>query len=488
MKKRLIGLMVIAALAVAGAVVLGAVRSLPVLRGEKKADPWRQVVRERAHTDHTGLIEGPFDPGDGPAVTKVCLGCHEETAKEVMGTSHWTWQGQSVHIPGHEQALRIGKKNLINNFCIAVGPNLTRCTSCHAGYGWVDDSFDFQNQDNIDCLVCHDSTGTYQKANGGGFPNPSVDLLKVARSVSSPTRHNCGVCHFAGGGGDAVKHGDMDGTMFFPSGRIDVHMGKDDLVCVDCHKTEHHNISGRSMSVSVDDNNRVACTDCHDPKPHREDRLNEHTEAVACQSCHIPVMAVESPTKMTWDWSTAGKDIPNADPHEYLKIKGSFKYAKQVVPEYAWYNGTARRYISGETIDPTKVTRINHPIGGATDPKAKIWPFKVHRGKQPYDTEYNHLLIPKLAGPGGYWNDFDWEKACKLGAQESGVAYSGHLGFAKTEMWWPLSHMVSSSDKALQCTDCHGEGGRMDWTALGYEGDPAFHGGRLRTLDMEVGQ
>ena len=31
---------------------------------------------------------------------------------------------------------------------------------CHAGYGWVDDSFDFSKRENVDCLVCHERTRT----------------------------------------------------------------------------------------------------------------------------------------------------------------------------------------------------------------------------------------------------------------------------------------------------------------------------------------
>ena len=54
----------------------------------------------------------------------------------------------------------------------------------------------------------------------------------------------------------------------------------------------------------------------------------------------------------------------------------------------------------------------------------------------------------------------------------------GEYDFAPTEMSWPLSHMVAPAGDALQCADCHGEGGRMDWDALGYPGDPAAHGAR----------
>jgi hypothetical protein len=136
------------------------------------------------------------------------------------------------------------------------------------------------------------------------------------------------------------------------------------------------------MSVSVDDRNRVACTDCHSEAPHRQERLDSHTRTVACQTCHIPRMAVEAATKMAWDWSTAGGEAPaGLDPRLYSKTRGTFQFAKDVAPEYYWYNGTAERYLMGDKIDPGRVTRINFPLGGARDPRARIWPFKVHRGK-----------------------------------------------------------------------------------------------------------
>lgn len=450
--------------------------------------PTTHVQPKKSHTDHATLIRGPF--AGGPSVTRVCLGCHENAGREMLATAHWTWLGDEVRVPGHDEPLRIGKKNLINNFCIGVQPNLARCTSCHAGYGWLDASFDFSNQNNIDCLVCHDTSGTYRKdADHGGVVAQGVDLLAVARSVGFPTRRNCGTCHFAGGGGDAVKHGDLDGTMSQPPERIDVHMGRLNFDCQECHRTRGHKIAGRSMSVSVEDAGGVACTQCHSSAPHREQRLNAHISAVACQTCHIPEYAVETPTKMSWDWSTAGQDRPDADPHEYSKLKGSFVYASNVKPEYRWYNGRAQRYLLGDRMDPNQVTRINYPQGSIADPAAKIWPFKVHCGKQVYDTQHNYLLAPKTFGPGGYWTDFNWDQACRLGSKDTGLAYSGKYGFAATEMYWPLSHMVATKDKALQCRDCHGPRGRLDWKALGYEGDPAkLHVRLASTASTHCGQ
>ncbi|MBW1873046.1 MAG: tetrathionate reductase family octaheme c-type cytochrome [Deltaproteobacteria bacterium] len=445
-------------------------------RSEPSDDPWSKVEKKPSKTNHSNLFEAT-EFKDGPAVTKACLKCHPGSAKEIMQTSHWTWLGDEVVVPGHAKPQRLGKKNLINNFCISIESNWPQCTSCHAGYGWKDASFDFNKEENVDCLTCHDQSGGYSKSLNG-LPAKGVDLLAAAKSVGLPTRDNCGWCHFNGGGGDAVKHGDLDGSLAKPAERIDVHMGRHDFQCIDCHRTKQHVISGKMMSVSIDNLDEIKCSDCHSIAPHTSTRLNTHVDSLACQSCHLPLMAKKEATKMAWDWSTAGQDIDIKDPHKYLKIKGSFIYAKNVVPEYYWFNGKSKRYLKGDKIDPDSVTHINYPMGDVTDPAARIWPFKIHRAKQPYDQKHKYLIIPKTVGPGGYWTEFDWDLAAKLGAKESGLAFSSELGFAETDMFWMLTHMISPKEKALQCVDCHRPNGRLDWSSLGYEGDPAIIGGR----------
>jgi hypothetical protein len=188
---------------------------------------------------------------------------------------------------------------------------------------------------------------------------------------------------------------------------------------------------------------------------------------------------------MDWDWSTAGQDIEE-DPHEYLKIKGSFVYERNFMPEYEWYDGTADRYILGDEIDPNVTTVLNQPGGDITDPDAKIWPFKIHTASQIYDSNYNILLQPKTVGEGGYWTEFDWDQAARLGSEAAGLPYSGEYGFAPTEMYWTLTHMVQPKEQALNCSDCHSENGRMDWEALGYYGDPMNWGGRQSQKLVEV--
>ena len=294
--------------------------------------------------DEHEKITGPFaTPMD---VTRKCLECHEDASSDVMKTSHWTWALEQ-EIPEKGTSLR-GKKNVLNNFCGSVGANLARCTSCHISYGWKDASFDFTDQSRVDCLACHDNTGTYRKPGPAAgmppgytgdpiFDNDPVDLVYIAQNVSKPIRDNCGLCHFYGGGGNAVKHGDLDSTLFYPEKETDVHMAVDgnNFQCQDCHNTENHDIKGHSMLVSPRGANHVNCVDCHDQAPHSESLLNNHTASVACQTCHIPSFARELPTKLSWDWSTAGKEVVEAPVDKYgketySKKKGDFVWGKNV--------------------------------------------------------------------------------------------------------------------------------------------------------------
>ncbi len=115
----------------------------------------------KSTADHSKFKELEQNFQSGPEVTKACLNCHTEAAKQVQKTKHWTWDYLN---PENKQ--RLGKKNVINNFCIAVPSNHTFCTACHVGYGWKDDTFDFTVETNVDCVVCHDTTGKYRKLAG----------------------------------------------------------------------------------------------------------------------------------------------------------------------------------------------------------------------------------------------------------------------------------------------------------------------------------
>jgi hypothetical protein len=145
----------------------------------------------------------------------------------MLTSTHWLWKGPSPFTEGYEKRIDLGKATkTVNNFFIHIASNWPACTGCHAGYGWKDANFDFTDKTRIDCLVCHDTTGTYKKAPlGAGMPDPKVDLVHVAKNVGKPSRKTCGSCHFASGGEGAIKHGKLNPFLDFHSTSSDIHMG-----------------------------------------------------------------------------------------------------------------------------------------------------------------------------------------------------------------------------------------------------------------------
>jgi octaheme c-type cytochrome (tetrathionate reductase family) len=456
----------------------------------------------QSQVDHKALAQlaGPFaTPQD---VTAACLLCHPDSATQVMSTVHWTWEYTD---PVTGQVL--GKNNVVNNYCIALESNEPRCTSCHIGYGYKDNTFDFTAQNNVDCLVCHADTTIYKKFPAGAgnpvmgseakeFPAGSgkmwelVDLAAAAQSVSLPTRANCGSCHFFGGGGDAVKHGDLDTTMGTPSKDLDVHMSPDTLnyTCEACHSRGGHVIAGRIYTGEEP----VTCQDCHtgEKAPHQQstmgETLNNHTEALACQTCHIPAFARGEATKMSWDWSTAGEKDADGKPlvkkdeagHVvYDGQKGSFTSADNVTPYYGWWNGETRFLTAKDKIDPSRPVMMTAYQGSIDDGKSQIYPFKYFTGKTPYDTVNNVMVIPNLfpnspEDVDAYWKSYDWDKAIASGMTYAGLEYSGEYGFVDTVFMWVQNHQVAPAANAVQCEECHtADGGRLDFAALGFSAE-----------------
>ncbi|MDP4115005.1 MAG: tetrathionate reductase family octaheme c-type cytochrome [Bacteroidota bacterium] len=408
--------------------------------------------------------------GSPQEVTEACISCHNGRAQEVMQSNHWNWEREEF-IKGRG-VVYLGKKNAINNFCIGVEGNELSCAKCHIGLGMTSSStYSYTDSKNIDCLVCHDNTETYAKApEKGGAPDQTLDFSFIAQHVGKPKRSNCGVCHFLGGGGNNVKHGDLETALFEPSKETDIHMASSgmNLGCTECHKTEKHLISGKMYSLSSMNRNRATCEECHTDNPHSETVLNQHTYKVACQTCHIPVYAKVNATKLDWDWSTAGK-LKDGQPYEeddkdgnhtYLSIKGNFKWGKNLKPDYIWFNGTASHYLLGDKVNDTTKALVINPLNGSyNDRNSKIIPVKIHRAKQPFDPVNRILIQPKLyaekPGEGALWKDFNWQRASEVGMKEVNLPFSGKVSFIRTEMYWPINHMVSSKEKTVQCNECH---------------------------------
>lgn len=437
-----------------------------------------QIEKAGKNASHASyaILQQDFErPQD---VTNACLTCHESRGREVMQTAHWNWTSPDTLEDG--RVVHIGKKNVINNYCVGINSNEALCSGCHIGYGYSDKHFDFGSASNIDCLVCHDNTGSYSKAKGkSGMPAATVDLRMVAQAVGPSRNTNCLSCHAKGGGGNNVKHGDLDVDLANPERcdrNVDVHLALDGagLNCSQCHITRNHQIQGAGpMTNSFNLNsapNRASCYACHTDRPHSSPILNDHYAKVACQTCHIPRYAKLNPTKMSWDWSTATQLREGAYYEEssddglvrFDSKHGTSTYAKEVKPAYRWWNGIALTSNLDTKIKVSDTLDLNPLQGGYQDKESKIYPFKITRSKLPYDTEYLNFLQFRSFGPpgsGALWSDYDWDKAVSAGMEYLGRPYSGKMAFMDTRSYWPLHHMVSPATQALQCADCHSRNG-----------------------------
>ena len=443
-----------------------------------QATKGQQIWNTTDHRRHKVLQQ---DFKSGMEVTRACLSCHSEAEAQFHKTVHWTWLADPA-----DRTREYGKAgNSLNNFCISANKKQDKgCLSCHPGWGNSTDS-------GVNCLVCHsqknmnfdeaitDIKGFLEEGDEESLEiakEIQAELKEAAQSVGRPGRKNCGSCHFYGGGGDGVKHGDLDTSLSKPNKALDVHMGLDgeNFDCVRCHTTTLHNIAGRVYTLPaaqdrtslVEDDlaSKITCESCHTSTPHKAgSKANDHTDKVACQSCHIPEFARVNPTKMSWDWSQAGKTKDGKKyktkdefgKFDYLTIKGQMKWAKNIKPEYHWYNGIIHSTTAKDKIDPAQTVRVSWPEGSRDDVNSRIYPFKVHRGKQPYDKVNKTLLLPLLGGKDGYWGTLDWDRALSKGQEAVGIPFSGEFDFVESTYVYPITHMVAPKDNVVACIECH---------------------------------
>ena len=473
----------------------------------------------------------------GPSVTAACVKCHADEAKALLSTNHFTWLGSSTSV-GHTTPNSIGKRNVINNFCVANASNESRCMQCHPSYSspptkdpvtgapalntgpmYLWNTNPNVDLGRIDCLVCHTNMAVskYVKspANfGQPWPStpyacfPSCSAMQIcsnvdangapwsdgknycraptttpageipttlnlaANNVGAPARTNCGFCHFNAGGGDNVKMGDLGSALKTPTQAIDVHLGTDgadvQMTCVGCHESGGHGaIKGSGLSIPVDNEGRLTCTDCHSglhaPVHSALGLAAAHVDFIACQTCHIPKFSRTQFTKVNWDWQTAadkqncqglagcvgfgsvkypdgttvvagvGGEAPKAavlparqadvdalgmtaDVFEqgYDWKKGVSTYAKGVVPTYRFIAPSTQRQGTHETTAKDGMTGYGtqtdpYRLSDVLPPPApilagwKIAPFKKMLGRSPAFANGSAMLVPHVFGPDSLW-------------------------------------------------------------------------------------
>ena len=430
---------------------------------------------------HKDLI----DSYDG---TETCLACHEDEAKNFIHSVHYQWMGSTQNV-ANVNGKQLGKANTINEFgtnaminWIGIAKNSKGqvigqgCSQCHAGLGKKpENKVDDAELNNIDCLVCH-APGYKRhvvKENGKFKWKPigtPEQLTAMAQKVGMPTRENCLSCHANAGGGPNLKRGDLEPTLLNAPKNFDVHMSPKgmNMQCTDCHWGKDHKLGGGGAdNPAVDITDRqLSCEGCHTTAPHRSPLLNKHVRTVACETCHIPSFAKQSPTDMFRDWSKS-MYLKKYDKH----IPG-ITFKKNVKPVYAWWNGKTWFQDANKPIKIGKNNKfvISKPLGNIKDVHAKIYPFKYHEAKYPYDPATMKMIPVNI---GMLFMTGQWKKAIISGAKAFYGKAIENFKFAVSQRWMGIYHEVVPKAKALRCQDCHTAGkGRIDWKAMGYPGDP----------------
>jgi len=423
--------------------------------------------------------------------TKTCLQCHEAQAREVFSSVHYQWQAPAPNILD-AGGRSIGKINVGNDFCtsavaswIGILKNAegqligNGCSKCHAGQGLLPATQPDEAQlENIDCLVCHaagyrrevvrDEAGAFRWA-PAARDNPEL-MLNVAQQVGRPSNEMCLRCHLGAGGGPNYKRGDLETALVHARREFDVHMGSA-MQCIQCHAFREHRVRGGGTQMGGrdwPDDPPPRCEGCHKGALHRQAVLDRHTAALACTTCHIPLFARRDATDMRRDWSRA------------VAVEGEGRYepaidfATRVQPVYAWWNGKGSIALPDQPVRPGRNGKVAFyaPAGSRGDPGAKIHAFKYHTARLPVE-KATGLLIPIQVAP--FFREGDVAAALRGGAAAQlgrQIDPARDVEWVETERYLGIFHGVQPAAAALGCADCHGPGGRMDWQALGYRGDP----------------
>ncbi|WP_428240746.1 tetrathionate reductase family octaheme c-type cytochrome [Gynuella sp.] len=426
----------------------------------------------------------------------ACMSCHTEAPSQLHDTIHWRWQFEDAS--GHLQ----GKLRVMNGYHPSVASNMDSCDNCHIGYGLEEQELSgIRPEGAVDCMMCHDTTGEYfyskfhqdgakclnchddgaealKKEMENQESRFTATLTTMAQQVGMTTSSACGACHFHDGGADGAKHGDLDSSLLSASHELDVHLSADgaNLTCSSCHQGDDHQLYGSRYQANspadhkgVDALNgaRATCVSCHGDRPMQDERLNNHTDRVACQTCHIPAYARGGvATKTFWDWSKAGErnrrrkpivEYDEAGRVTYASQKGAMQYGETLRPDYRWFDGQITFAKPGDSVNPAAEVMMTTIGGGAEQKNSKIFPFHVFRSILPYDSGEQKLVPMHLAGRGrdAYWNGYNWKKSLQAGAEAAGMTFSGDVGFIETTMLWPLNHGVAPKEQALTCQQCH---------------------------------
>ncbi len=306
-----------------------------------------KLVSQQIHSEISAL-DAPF--ANGWEVTAKCVGCHPQQAADPMQTAHWRWAGSTPSLmdgafvddldPAAAATLdplasygveKLGKVNLVNNFCVATVSNDKRCDQCHAGYGGDPNAAHVQKsarnytgvdatsantalssiplEDRVDCLICHaDLTASgYVKATANfgaadakpasgcatmpsqppGVEGCAAGYLCLADPQNVPSCYPTTGAHYKGKVKDALAAATQ--TVRRPDrencGYCHFYAGGGDSV-----KLMGSSLRQPSRSLDVHMGGGMTCADCHAQPGHEFSgagiHVPAHTQPVSCADCH----------------------------------------------------------------------------------------------------------------------------------------------------------------------------------------------------------
>jgi len=412
---------------------------------------------------------------------ETCVACHEAEALQVHASVHYQQSGMTPNVTNIEGSA--GKSDgAFNTYCgsIRTSPFFT-CAGCHVGNGLPPTAeMTTEQLNNIDCLMCHQDDYArigappyedYVVTGADGLPDTisipvessfrfmpdeskmNISILEAARTVHPTTRKTCLRCHAGASGSDGGKRGDISSVTINPPLHSDIHMSPDghNIVCADCHNAGNHRFDGRGLDLRPNDTaNTLSCTKCHEAAPHSEKNLNQHTDHIACQTCHIPTYAKDMSTEMVRDW-TVTHYSNKACGGRGGWLPGEVRESN-VVPVYRWFDGTSKVYNLGQvpTENAAGEKEFGLPNGDVTGQDAKIYPMKEHRSISAQH-DASGEMIPHSTFT--FFTTSSFDLAVQEGMKREGM--QGSYTLTPVHTYQTINHGVEDDSNALQCNDCH---------------------------------
>ena len=325
--------------------------------------------------------------------------------------------------------------------------------------------------------------------------------------------------------------GSKRGTPYSPS--WDVHAAAG-LACTECHETRGHLIARGTHTTTIMANDlpgvEVDCVKCHSATPHAGQgeagqARDAHLERLACQVCHIPSLHPDNVTRRDFATTEFEADTGIHLYHDELKLSAPGEGIA-----YVWWNGDAtflgnpigdnpngagryrfytasHRWPEFQDFDYEGwYERVMRPLARQGRP-AKIYAMKRFNGRQHIDLgnigPFGGMFVPYNLPE--YYRFGNATQAARLEMDKSmmgmmyGLLFKHYMldrfmsymaidgwntasyadvraGHHMEPRWLPNDAMLEIShairrEGALDCGDCHGPAGVMDWQELGYTDD-----------------